>query len=843
VAEDAQFNRQVALKRMRSGLAEDHDSRARFISEAQITGYLEHPNIAPVYAQGRDQDNVPFYAMRFVEGKTLEQAIENFHALPSSGSGSSKRQLALRELLGGFVAVCNAVAFAHSREVLHRDLKPRNVVLGPYGETIVVDWGLAKVMGSTGTPPDEFAQENGAAPIQLSQAGMVLGTLSYMSPEQAEPAAERIGPASDIYNLGATLYHLLVGRPPFVHKDNDELRRMAIRGEFPAPREVDRNVPPGLNAIVLNAMARDPAQRYKSATALAQDVERWLADEQVSAYTEPPLSRFGRWGRRNPWAPAFLTLLIAGLFVSTGLAFWALRAEASTRKERNRALQEGAIARAVNQFLNRDLLAKASPFNQAGLVAKPDPDVKLRTVLDLASNTISSRFGDQPQVEASIRQTLGETYQELGLFPQARAHLERALELRKRELGSGDPDTLIALNRMGAMELADGRMPEAETLLIPAAEGLRRILGMEHSESLKAMADVAALRLGQQKLDEAESLFVDLLDRHRSLLGEEHPDTQQALHNLAVLYREQGDAASQQEKPELAKEKHSRSEQLLVTVVAAVEREKGPEHPATLEAKTNLAVVYGSLLRRTDQTRILNEVLEAQRRVLGNKHPDTLLTKVRLGEAYRDQQRFKEAEPILLEAIEGCRAALDRNHETAVTALATLASVYAIQHDLKKLGPVLIEARDITEFRYGPEDTITAQANESVGVFFIAQKEYGQAEPYLRDYLAYQVKNQPKHWKRFAAECTLGQSLLGQRKLSQTKPLLFSAYAGMKAREQNVPPGGTGTLQKTIRLIAQLYHDLGPGREENDFTFIRSDPEFREALIDLELPAEPFARP
>jgi serine/threonine protein kinase len=240
VAHDEHLDRKVALKRIIPELAGDERSRERFIGEAEITGQLEHPNIAPVYSVGMDRDKLPFYATRFIDGQPLGDAIAHFHDAHAPGSDEGARLLALRKLLGRFNAVCDAVAFAHSRGVLHRDIKPANVILGRFGETILVDWGLAKRIGA----PESnslvgLANQRQHDGGRITEQGSVLGTLLYMSPEQAQSATGTIGPASDVYSLGATLYHLLTGVPPFAGTDHEELRRKVIRGEFRAPREVD----------------------------------------------------------------------------------------------------------------------------------------------------------------------------------------------------------------------------------------------------------------------------------------------------------------------------------------------------------------------------------------------------------------------------------------------------------------------------------------------------------------------------------------------------------------------------------------------------------------------------
>src|SRR5262245_59564637 len=324
VALDSELNREVALKQILDRHADDPGSRARFLLEAEVTGRLEHPGVVPVYGLGCDVGGRPFYAMRLVKGQSLKGAVEHFHA--AGGTGDPRRwNLGLRQLLSRFVAVCNVVAYAHSRGVIHRDLKPANILLGPYGETLVVDWGLAKVVGR-----GEAAARSGAAEATLEPGsgsgssetlpGTALGTPAYMSPEQAEGRLERVGPKSDVYSLGATLYCLLTGKPPIDETEVGEALRRVQRGEFPPPRAVRPSISPGLEAISLKALALKPEARYPSARALAGEIEHWLADEPVSVYREPITVRMTRWGRRHRTLATGLGVLLITTVVGLAIA-------------------------------------------------------------------------------------------------------------------------------------------------------------------------------------------------------------------------------------------------------------------------------------------------------------------------------------------------------------------------------------------------------------------------------------------------------------------------------------------------------------------------------------------
>jgi serine/threonine protein kinase len=299
IARDLALNREVAFKELKPGFASDRSARQRFVLEAEITGRLEHPGIVPVYASGRLDDERPFYAMKFVRGTSLRDAIRDFHEsydeLPDRD-----QTLRFRDLLMRFVSVCHTLDYTHARGVVHRDIKPANIMLGEFGETLVVDWGLAKAIGRAEThapsPAESTLHPEAEADVLATQDGSVIGTLYYMSPEQAAGNIGEVDWLSDVYSLGATLYELLTGIPSIVagqpreewsRTPMDEILRRVREGDFPRPRDVLPRVPGALNAICMRAMQVHKRDRYQSAGELAVDVESWLADEPISAWVEP----------------------------------------------------------------------------------------------------------------------------------------------------------------------------------------------------------------------------------------------------------------------------------------------------------------------------------------------------------------------------------------------------------------------------------------------------------------------------------------------------------------------------------------------------------------------------
>jgi WD40 repeat protein len=341
VARDEVLHRDVALKVLQPGRAQDRDSRSRFLREADLTGQLEHPGVVPVYGLGQLGDGSPVYAMRLIRGETFLEAAQRFHAAGPTGRCPAWRGHGFRQLLQRFLSVCNTIAYAHSRGILHRDLKPSNILLGEYGETLVVDWGLAKAVApaAEGEPAGAAAAPAPPTGEGETQVGAVVGTPAYMPPEQAAGDWARVGTASDIYGLGATLYLLLTGQPPFQDLQLRDVLDKVRRGDFPPPRQLNRHVPPPLEAVCLKAMARRPEDRYPAARDLAGDLERWLADEPVGAWPEPFAVRCRRWLVRHP------TLVTAGaILLVAGALLAGVTAVLTTAKEREhwqRELAEG----------------------------------------------------------------------------------------------------------------------------------------------------------------------------------------------------------------------------------------------------------------------------------------------------------------------------------------------------------------------------------------------------------------------------------------------------------------------------------------------------------------------
>jgi WD40 repeat protein/serine/threonine protein kinase len=312
LARDEDIGRDVALKELRPERVGDPMLEGRFLREARITGQLQHPGIVPVYELVPGAvDQQSFYTMRFVQGRTLSDAVRAFHQQRWRRATGALEQ---NTLLNAFVSVCNTVAYAHARGVIHRDLKGENIVLGDFGEVMVLDWGFAKER--CGPDNEAFSPEHfldRCAASGQTMFGQVLGTPAYMAPEQAIGRAEKVDDRTDVYGLGAILYEILTGRPPYEGDDAREVLRQVREQAPPPPEAVRPDVPPALAAVCRRAMARDPAGRYASAGELAHEVQRWLADEPVAAYAEPWSGRLRRWSRHHkPIVAALTALLLTG---------------------------------------------------------------------------------------------------------------------------------------------------------------------------------------------------------------------------------------------------------------------------------------------------------------------------------------------------------------------------------------------------------------------------------------------------------------------------------------------------------------------------------------------------
>jgi serine/threonine-protein kinase len=449
VAEDSDLGRPVALKEVRPDRAANPAVLARFLEEARITGQLEHPGIVPVYELVKGGlENPPFYTMRFIRGRTLTQSAKDFHRRRAAGEA---RTLELRELLNAFVAVCNAVAYAHSRGVIHRDLKGSNVILGNFGEVILLDWGLAKVAGTPNESKVPVTPGQTGTHDETHQ-GQVLGTPAYMPPEQAEGRLHVVNELSDVYGLGAILYEILTGRPPFDGPDSQEILQRVIHETPERPRIRVASVPIALEAVCLKALAKAPSGRYDSATALADEVRHWLAGEPVTAYPEPWGKRARRWmGRHHTLVTSGAVALVVAVFTLGAATVVLADANRQTREARDQARElqkEAETQRDLAQLRGKETqeqrdrakanfdLARDAVREYTTAVAN-DPRLKEKDLEALRQDLLKSatkffqKLTEQGGDDPNVRADLGEAHRDL-------AHLSRYLGDPKGAVNHGE---------------------------------------------------------------------------------------------------------------------------------------------------------------------------------------------------------------------------------------------------------------------------------------------------------------------------------------------------------------------------------------------------------------------
>ncbi len=527
VAHDEELAREVCLKRLATNLLSDRGAQERFQREAEVVVMLEHPTVRPIFARGKEADGRPFYAMRHIHGNRLDESVARLHQEGGRGGmfSSDSPDDFFRELLRRFIAVCHGIAYAHTRGVLHRDLRPENVILGKYGETVIADWSLAKLLDLSTSAPQDRQREaslclrHGLEPLHDAAPEAT----AYVSPEIAAQDMDAVGPATDVYSLGAILYHLLTGHAPFVAVDGEDLLRRVQEGNLVAPRRAKPGVPAALEAVCRRAMALRPENRYRTAKELGDDLERWLAHEPVRAHQDPAPVRVRRWLKRHPEAMlggaatfvAALGATVYGWEASRRELLESRNQQAAFAVQADRRVQGYAAALDAVDALGELALApaKATPDAAAArsrtvagdFVRRGDDHPALRRALAQAKLRLALLDADPAQPDATIgrlkeafeawiavrvdqpdspeaaaglaatHQGLGRAQRAAGHWPEALTAFETALPLR-RQLG-GDPaapyarrlEFAEAMQDLASAQVAAGRGAEAAPQLAAAA--------------------------------------------------------------------------------------------------------------------------------------------------------------------------------------------------------------------------------------------------------------------------------------------------------------------------------------------------------------------------------------
>jgi serine/threonine-protein kinase len=659
VAFDEELHREVALKAIRLDHSGDAASRSRFLLEAEITGGLEHPGIVPVYGFGHYSDGRPYYAMRFLKSDNLKQALSRFYQKQGQSRDPGQRWLEFRQLLQRFIDVCNTVAYAHSRGVLHRDLKPGNVMLGSYGETLLVDWGLAKALGRGGEVGSKAQSEATLQPASgssegMTHAGQVLGTPAYMSPEQAAGATAQVGLASDIYSLGATLYVILTGQAPVASGDTAEVLEMVRRGAIPPPRQVRPDTPLALDAICRKAMALRPSDRYASALDLAADIEHWLGDEAVTAYSEPWPARLGRWGRRHRTmlASAAVLLLASLVGLTTGTILLS-RANDQTRKQEQEAARQRDLAEenfrqaraAVDEYF-----VKVSENN---LLQSPLPGLQpLRKELLEAALKYYQQFAILQQGKPELQEDLANAYYRaaeinriVASHQDSESQAEKAIAILE-SLVEGEPakaavTELLARSYsvLGKVRGLNGHLKEGLAALDKARHCCERLLRQEpskaqwqflmaalHIETGTLCAFAAEPGPAVQAFESAVALL-EPLARH-------HTDNSDFASKLALAYKDIGDVQGvTQNQPEKALKSLLRG--------LPLQEKLTRDYPADVNYQDTLASFYSNLMTDYDDIHQDGEAAQYLQKVLlireklAHENPSVADFQHRLANVYR----------------------------------------------------------------------------------------------------------------------------------------------------------------------------------------------------------------
>ncbi len=673
LAQQERPERRVALKVIRPGIVTEGMLR-RFELESEVLGRLRHPCIAQIYEAGvaeSEHGPQPYFAMEYVDGAPLLAAAD-------------REGWRDRERLAAIAQIADAVQHAHQRGVIHRDLKPANILVCETGPKIL-DFGIART-----TDAERHA-------TQATAAGQLLGTITSMSPEQLSGDPNAVDTRSDVYALGVLAYQLLTGRAAYETETlplHEAIRRVAQ--EPPVPVTSRRpDLRGDIATIIETAMAKEPARRYSSASALAEDIRRHLADEPIAARRASTVYQLRKFAKRNVvlvgGAAATLVALVLGI---AGTAYGLVAA----RGQRD-------AARAAVTFLSEDLLGQAMPVRQ------PDRALTLRAALDNASSRIGERFRDQPLAEATIRQMLGDAYRRLGEYAAAGPHIEAAVALRTVHLGPNDPETLRSRNTRGLWLADQKRAEEAIAEHRDVLERRRRLLGREHLDTITSATNLAMACSLHGAYDEAERLLIETLEIRERRYGLEDAASVVCLSNLASLHMRQrrfDDAA-----------------RVLERTTAVSDSVLGPDHPDALLAKHN----FGSLLierQRYDEAQIvLAEVLEGRRRILGPDHTITLATQSNLASAYLRDGDLDAAEPLFLGVVDARTRVLGADALDTGFAMCNLGRLYVDMQTPERAEGPLRDGLAVLRARLPEGDWKTGRAMTTLGRCLV---QLGQAD-------------------------------------------------------------------------------------------------------------------
>ena len=602
--------RKVAIKVLHEGPFAGRRDRARFEREVEILASLNHPNVVVVHDSGRAAGQF-YFVMDYIRGRTLDAA------------GSSDRRV--DETLGLFLSICRAVSAAHLHGVIHRDLKPGNIIIDAQGQPHVVDFGLAKVALGDMTDASE--------PQLMTLTGQFVGSLPWASPEQAAGAPDQVDVRSDVYSLGVILYQMLTGRFPYEVAGNmrDVLDNI-LRTEPARPSTIRRKIDNEVETIVLKCLSKERDRRYQSAAELAQDVARYLAGEAIQAKRDSGWYVLRTWARRHraqATALVSIAMLVLAFGIVTGLMTRHL-ARVNVDLAGQRQAAEAAAVEARTQAARADRVQEFL----ADLLASPDPawglgrDVLVAQVLDRAAARVGSELKGEPEVEAAVRSALGRAYFALGMPDRAEPQYRRCLQLREQHLGPSHPDTLNTKQNLAVLLRNTGRLAEAQGLYRQAIDGLLERFGPDSPRPYRRMMNLARL-VELTDPPAAEEVYQRALDGLERALGDAHPDVLLCRNHYGLYLLKRG--------------RLEQAGPLLESTLAAFEERFGVHHAVTAIARYKVARLRAAQSRPVEAEALFTQAIEDLQAAKGPTHPDTLGVRHQLARFLLDGGRAGQA--------------------------------------------------------------------------------------------------------------------------------------------------------------------------------------------------------